>query len=434
MGWIPTSSKYDPNQRDWVQGANERIEAHRKAIISVQLRSKSTQEKNISIHIRQKSHAFGIGSAVSAKHLMDTAVVGGTYREVFLKYFNEAVLENDLKWPNWRKDKVKGAYSVGQTMSALQLLRKNKIYVRGHYLFWNPHRTIDTYSGAIDQRTFDHLPSFEKAVLDHAFEIVQATDAYISEWDAINHPVTRNQVNQITSDGRKLLLTDLFKPGFMEGFLDSLAGRYPEKTWYVNESQILTRSASKFSDYYDLCKSLVFKNTKLGGIGFMAHFGANNLPDINSIYEKLELFGSLGLPLKVTEFDVLFGDKNSQPALSKRDIELQRNFTADFIRLCFSHPSIESIVLWGFWEKRHWYPSAALWDKDWNIKPNGQAFIDLFYSEWFTRETGKLNEEGLFETSGFLGEYAIELRNDKNEMLHSGNYLLKKEGIRIIVD
>ena len=32
----------------------------------------------------------------------------------------------------------------------------------------------------------------------------------------------------------------------------------------------------------------------------------------------------------------------------------------DMLRLYFSDPGIEGIILWGFWDQSHWRPNAAL--------------------------------------------------------------------------
>jgi endo-1,4-beta-xylanase len=33
--------------------------------------------------------------------------------------------------------------------------------------------------------------------------------------------------------------------------------------------------------------------------------------------------------------------------------------------MCFAHPSVEGILMWGFWQGKHWRPNAFLWKKDW---------------------------------------------------------------------
>lgn len=35
--------------------------------------------------------------------------------------------------------------------------------------------------------------------------------------------------------------------------------------------------------------------------------------------------------------------------------------------------------LWGFWAGDHWIPHAALFRRDWSIKPNGRVYQDLVF-------------------------------------------------------
>ena len=34
----------------------------------------------------------------------------------------------------------------------------------------------------------------------------------------------------------------------------------------------------------------------------------------------------------------------------------------DFLRLYFSRPEIEGVIIWNFWDGAHWRPNASLWE------------------------------------------------------------------------
>jgi hypothetical protein len=70
---------------------------------------------------------------------------------------------------------------------------------------------------------------------------------------------------------------------------------------------------------------------------------------------------------------------------------------------------VDSIIMWGFWEGRHWLPNAALFRRDWTIKPNGQAYQDLVFKQWWTNADGKSDNRGAYRTRGFLGDYDISV-------------------------
>lgn len=47
------------------------------------------------------------------------------------------------------------------------------------------------------------------------------------------------------------------------------------------------------------------------------------------------------------------------------------------VPVLYSHPAVEKITLWGFWEGQQWMPPAALWRKGWTIKPIAEAWMNL---------------------------------------------------------
>ena len=81
--------------------------------------------------------------------------------------------------------------------------------------------------------------------------------------------------------------------------------------------------------------------------------------------------------------------------------------TRDFHLALFSHPAVEGIMTWGFWERTHWLPSAAMVRKDWTLKPNGQVWTDLVHKQWSTNAQDKTDEAGRCDVRGFLGDYEV---------------------------
>jgi hypothetical protein len=128
------------------------------------------------------------------------------------------------------------------------------------------------------------------------------------------------------------------------------------------------------------------------------HFGTQfTAPE--RLWQILDRYAVYGKRIQVTEFDIDTEDEEAQAA-----------YTRDFLTAVFAHPSIDGFMMWGFWEARHWRPRAAMFRRDWSIKPNGYAFYDLVHREWSTDETGVTNSEGEWVVRGFKGRYDIEVR------------------------
>jgi hypothetical protein len=90
------------------------------------------------------------------------------------------------------------------------------------------------------------------------------------------------------------------------------------------------------------------------------------------------------------------------------DLETAGAFTRDFYTALFSHPSVQGIIMWGFWDGSHWKNNAAMYKGDWTLKPGGQAYRDLVLRDWKTNVQLTTDAEGRVTTRGFLGDYEIQ--------------------------
>ena len=147
--------------------------------------------------------------------------------------------------------------------------------------------------------------------------------------------------------------------------------------------------------FYDTIKSLKESGAPIHGIGIQSHFGAA-LPSPMQVLLTLDKFAALGLPIELTELSLNLDDR-----------QLQADYLRDFLIAAFSHPSVEGIMLWGFWESRHWRPQGALFDADWTLRPHGQAWMDLVHGEWRTNVQASTDAAGLAKVRGFCGNYQV---------------------------
>jgi hypothetical protein len=123
----------------------------------------------------------------------------------------------------------------------------------------------------------------------------------------------------------------------------------------------------------------------------------------------------------LSEFDVDAGD----------DGELQADYYRDVMLASFSHPNFNAIVQWGFWENAHWKPHAALWRKDWTLKPAGKVYVDLVKNQWWTNESVQTNASGQGKLRGFKGDYEVSLTRNGGVVTRS--VTLGARGARVIL-
>jgi hypothetical protein len=138
----------------------------------------------------------------------------------------------------------------------------------------------------------------------------------------------------------------------------------------------------------------------LGGLGLQAHIGGSPSPPAN-VLAVLDRYAALGLPVRFTEFDI-----------NTEDEEIQADYTRDFLTLAYSHPTVVGVQLWGFWERAHWIPRAAMYRADWSEKPNALAYKSLVLDQWRTRARGTTDAQGNWRGRGFHGDYVVTVEHD----------------------
>jgi hypothetical protein len=129
----------------------------------------------------------------------------------------------------------------------------------------------------------------------------------------------------------------------------------------------------------------------------MGHFDVLSLTPPEEALHVMDRFARIIPNIQITELDVEVGD----------DEQLQADYFRDVMIAAFSHPACKGIMIWGFWEKRHWKPAAALYRSNWSIKPAGRVWDDLVFHQWWTTKEGLTDKQGRYALRGFLGEYQV---------------------------
>ncbi len=389
-----TSYKGRSPDAPWRKEAADRIEKIRKADLVIKVVDADGKPvKDATVDIKMTRHAFGFGSAVTAHLLSIDDDDGRKYRQIVESLYNKVVLENDLKWWAWntsKANKQRSRFRMEYTDKALEWLNERDIEVRGHYITWAPLKKeeIQKYDGQADKLRAD--------LFAHMEEKVPKVGKRVGEWDAINHIVGWGTTIS------KLLGGD---HAYVE-IIKRSRELAPHAELWINEGAVLPRGDRRLP-YERMVKYLMDNDAAPDGVGFMGHFGATSLTPIEDLYKVFGRFAVLIPNLQITELDVRVGN----------DEQLQADYLRDVITIGFSHPAFQAVVMWGFWEGRHWKPDAALYREDWSIKPAGEVWKDLVFNQWWTDETGKTDGDGTLKARGFLGDYEIRAKHGKKEKI-----------------
>ena len=385
----------------WRKAAEERIEKVRKGDLTVVVKDKAGKPvRGAQVSVRMRRHAFLFGTAVSGPALSGRLNADNLakYKQQIVQLFNAAVMENDLKWPQWSVVESRPA-----TLAAVDWLRDNRLQVRGHNLVWPSWRNTNV-KAAVDAK--DDPAALAKVILDHITETTTALRGRLVDWDVINETFTNHDLMDI-----------LGRHAMVDWFKAARAGD-PEARLFINDFNILEGDDKAHQDdYAATIQYLIDQQAPMDGIGLQSHFPARLTP-MDELMKRLERFAAFGRDLEITEFDIDSADEATQA-----------DYTRDFMTAIFSHPSVKAFMMWGFWEGSHWRPRGAMLRRDWSVKPNGEAYQDLVFKRWWTNADGKTGPQGAFATRGFLGDYEIEAKAGGKAKTVRVN--LSREGARV---
>jgi GH35 family endo-1,4-beta-xylanase len=384
-----TRSTYAGREADapWRAAALARIERERKGgftIAVVDAQDRPVPEA--AVRVEQRKSAFHFASALQMARIAGDSADNRIYRQKVLELFNAASTENDLKWPAW-SGQWGSAYARAQTLAGLTWLRQHGLHVRGHVLVWpgwnNLPAAIRDLRGTAQQ---DEIPA---RTLAHIADIGGATRDLVQEWDVLNEPYTNHD------------LMDVFGPGIQVDWFKAARAAHPTAPLFLNDysNHDAGLDAGHVAHFEATARYLREQGAPLGGLGLQAHIGGSPSPPPN-VLAVLDRYAAFGLPVRFTEFDI-----------STDDEELQADYTRDFLTLAYSHPTVVGVQLWGFWERAHWIPRAAMFRADWSEKPNARVWKSLVLDQWRTRAGGTTDAEGRWRGRGFHGEYVVTVEH-----------------------
>eukprot|EP00268_Persea_americana_P009598 TRINITY_DN13840_c0_g1_i5.p1 TRINITY_DN13840_c0_g1~~TRINITY_DN13840_c0_g1_i5.p1 ORF type:complete len:588 (+),score=54.88 TRINITY_DN13840_c0_g1_i5:185-1765(+) len=348
---------------------------NRERTVNVHVVDSSGQRvQGASVTIEQISKDFPFGSAI-AKTILGNV----PYQNYFVKRFNAAVFENELKWYATEPEQGKLNYSLADQL--MSFVRGNKITVRGHNIFWED----PIYTPAWVR----NLTSAElhKAVGSRIQSLMNRYKEEFIHWDVSN----------------EMLHFDFYEsrlgPNATLHFYKVAQHEDPHATLFMNDFNVLETCDdlnSTVDAYISRLEELKRGGAKMEGIGLEGHFSKPNIPLMRAILDKL---GTLGFPIWLTEIDIS----------NKFDQHTQAVYLEEVLREGFSHPSVNGIMLWTALHSYGCY-EMCLTDYNLNNLPAG-TIVDNLLQEWETRVVnGQTDDHGSYIFDGFLGEYNVSVK------------------------
>ena len=325
-------------------------------------------------------HAWRFGTFVSGK-LLEDSDDGRRYEREIRRRYNFVTLPAYLADWGWLDDNNRRQY-----FELADWAQSNNIDARGHLLVYpgwsaTPPSWFDLPKDELRSRMEAHIPVAVDVFADRG----------VHEWDVTNElRMNKDFMNEI---GGVEVAAQWFKTARE---LD------PDAVHYLNETFVISNGGSTESEQatlIDQYRLLVDHGAQIDGIGLQGHFGSEMTPPEKAL-RILDKMGELTGKVLITEFDIDNEDKESQA-----------DYLRDFYTLCFSHPAVEGIVAWGFWEPEMWKPRGHLLATDWSETPASRMYMSLVHDRWKTDESVAAGTDGTAGFRGFRGEYDVTIRS-----------------------
>lgn len=364
------------------------------------------------VKVEQLQHEFWFGCAISSNVFNGNTRMSESdksmFKEKFLENFNSAVTENAVKWGSMERTRGEIDYQTADNI--LDWTEANKLPCRGHNLYWGIDKFVQGWVKDLDEK------ELRKAVKKRGIETAEHYKGRFVEYDLNNEMIHGNYYAEILGEG----ITREMATWVLEG--DENA-----KLW-LNDYDILT--GERLADYLEQIRTLLEEGVPLAGIGVQGHLHGETFSR-GSLKASLDSLGQFGLPLRITEFNMpgqrseYYKDRSLK--LSEEEEVQKAKEIADYYRICFAHPAVEGILMWGFWEGANWIKVSSLYYRDWSPTPALRSYQDLIFREWNTSLSITLDENGEAEVPAFFGDYKIS--SGQEELYIS---LEKKKGSRIV--
>ncbi len=371
-------------------GLDRLIDAHRRGDFAVALRDVEGRPAGGAVTYELVRHDFEFGTAIASRMVgapdpvsarnrgLPSADEIARYDQIVTTYFNSVVVENAMKWPLMEDADGPDAGKEARALFMADWARERDLYLRGHTLIWGVARWQPDWLKALAEQPAEVVEARVKARLDRALTLFAP---YVREWD-LNNEMMHEDIF-----GRAMNLPNGAAYFTWAKAID------PDVTYYVNEYGVL--QGNEVDRYVAHIRQLLDAGAKVGGIGDQAHF-FKPVPENRRLWAILDKLGQFGLPVKITEFDLHYNGMTD----AEQAEQLRR-----FYRVCFAHPAVEGIYMWGFYENAHWRQRAALWRPDWTPKPAAEAYMALMTDTFHTAGDAEADASGGLRFRGFHGTY-----------------------------
>jgi GH35 family endo-1,4-beta-xylanase len=366
---------------------------------------------NAKITVDQVRHEFWFGATLPGSVFNGRAKPedAAKWKEIFVSHFNAGVPEADFKWDVMERQKGQVNYMVVDNM--LAWAADAGISVRGHCIFWGVPNHVQPWLKEMND------DDFKAAVFARGRTIGARYRDRFAEYDLNNEMMHANYYEQ------------RFGIDFIRQMALSVKDSDPNAKLFVNDYDITT--GNRLDDYVTHIRKLLDAGVPLSGIGVQGHLHGDSFDPV-ALQKSLDVLSEFHLPIRITEFNFpgqrskyYTGDRRA--VMTPEEELAKAEALKQFFTICFAHPAVTGIMMWGFWEGADWIPQSSLYKRDWTPLPAAKAYEDLVLNKWWTRWSGAADAQGRTEIRVFYGKHKVMVNGKETVVTVS-----KSEGAKTV--
>lgn len=422
--WACSKSSFAANdsKKQILEGADERIETHRKANATLKITGPNGKPlpTGLIVTIQQKRHKFLFGCNIFKLNRCRTPEDNAAYEKQFASLMNFATLP--FYW--WNYERRQGEREDGRTEDTIRWCRTRNITTKGHPLAWNYR----------DPRWLPDEPDLAMQLqLKRISRCVRKFNGKIDIWDVVNEATHYNR--ESVKKQAPILTEAITKMGvetYIREAFRAARKANPNATLLINDYKTDKAFADK------VISRLIDDNgwPLYDVIGIQSHMHRGAWSP-QKTWQTCERFARFGKPLHFTETTLLSGEPGWELRQKRNDPDFrwistpegekrQAKQVTEFYRILFSHPAVEAITWWDFSDQGAWQQApAGLVRDDMTPKPAYHELKHLIKGRWWTTAGGTVDPLGDVRFRGFLGDYEVRVRLDGERV--KGTFRLNKK-------
>ena len=268
---------------------------------------------------------------------------------------------------------------------------RNSIPVRGHCIFWGIPNRVQDWVKALSN------DGLRLALQQRGREIGARYRDRFAEYDLNNEMIHANYYEERLGPEITKQMAMWVKDGD------------PNARLCLNDYDILT--GKRLDDYVKHIRLMLDMGVPIAAIGVQGHLHGDTF-DAAALENALDTLAQFHLPIRVTEYNFpgqrskyYTGDRRA--VMPPDEERVKADSLRQYFRICFAHPSVTGILMWGFWEGANWIPQSSLYKRDWTPLPAAEAYRDLVFKQWWTRWSGPADASGIAAVRAFYGRHRV---------------------------